>query len=34
LKVYNSPATAEAMTFDGIKRETVQMFVLGKDLKL
>ena len=34
LKVYDSPATAEAMAFDGIKRETVQMFVLDKELKM
>ena len=26
MKIYNSPATAEAMAFDGVKRETVQMF--------
>jgi hypothetical protein len=34
MKIYNSPATAEAMAFDGIKRETVQMFVLDKELKM
>jgi hypothetical protein len=28
-----SSATAEAMAFDGVKRETVQMFVLDKELK-
>jgi hypothetical protein len=34
MKVFNSQATADAMAFDGIKRETVQMFVLDKELKL
>jgi hypothetical protein len=34
MKIYNSPATAEAMAFDGVKRETVQMFVLDKELKM
>jgi len=34
MKVFNSPATAEAMAFDGVKRETVQMFVLDKELKM
>ena len=34
MKIYNSPATAEAMAFDGIKRETVQMFVLDKELTM
>jgi len=34
MKVYDSPATADAMAFDGIKRETVQMFVLDKELKM
>jgi hypothetical protein len=34
MKVFNSPATAEAMAFDGIKRETVMMFVLDKELKI
>jgi hypothetical protein len=33
MKVFNSPATAEAMAVDGVKRETVQMFVLDKSLK-
>jgi len=33
MKVFNSPATAEAMAGDGVKRETVQMFVLDKSLK-
>lgn len=26
-----SPATAEAMAFDGVKRETVKLFVLDKE---
>ena len=34
MKIYNSPATAEAMAFDGVKRETVQMFVLDKGLSM
>jgi hypothetical protein len=34
MKVFSSPATAEAMALDGIKRETVKMFVLDKELKL
>jgi hypothetical protein len=33
MKVFSSPATAEAMAVDGVKRETVQMFVLDKSLK-
>ena len=28
MKVLDSPATAEAMAFDGVKRETVRVFVL------
>jgi len=32
MKIFNSPATAEAMAIDGVKRETVQMFVLDKGL--
>jgi hypothetical protein len=32
MKIFNSPATAEAMAHDGVKRETVQMFVLDKAL--
>ena len=34
MKVFNSPATAEAMAVDGVKRETAQVFVLDKDLPL
>jgi len=34
IKVFNSPATAEAMAGDGVKRETVQMFVLDKRLPI
>ena len=33
MKVFNSPATADAMGVDGVKRETVQIFVLDKSLK-
>ena len=29
-----SQATIDAMTFDGVKRETVKTFVLDKELKL
>jgi hypothetical protein len=29
-----SQATAEAMAFDGVKRETVKTFVLDKEMKL
>ena len=31
MQVLDSPATAEAMDFDGIKRETVKVFVLDKE---
>ena len=31
MKVFNSPATAEAMAADGVKRDTVKMFVLDKE---
>jgi len=34
MKVFNSPATAEAMAFDGIKRDTVKVFVLDKEMKI
>ncbi len=30
----DSPATVEAMELDGVKRETVKMLVLDKELKL
>ncbi len=30
LEILDSPATAEAMDFDGVKRETVKVFVLDK----
>jgi hypothetical protein len=33
-KAMESPATAEAMAFDGVKRETVKMFVLDKEVKV
>jgi hypothetical protein len=33
MKVFNSAATADAMAGDGVKRETVQMFVLDKSIK-
>jgi hypothetical protein len=34
MNVFNSPATAEAMAVDGVKRETVQFFVLDKELSI
>ena len=34
MKIYDSPATAEAMASDGVRRETVQSFVLDKELKV
>jgi hypothetical protein len=34
MRILNSPATAEAMAGDGVKRETVQMFVLDKAVKI
>lgn len=34
LKILDSPATAEAMAFDGVKRDTVKVFVLDKDVKV
>ena len=33
-KAMESPVTAEAMAFDGVKRETVKMFVLDKEVKV
>jgi hypothetical protein len=34
MKVFNSPATAAAMAVDGVKRETVKMFILDKEVKV
>ena len=34
MKILDSPVTAEAMTFDGVKRETVRVFVLDKEFKV
>jgi hypothetical protein len=34
MKVMNSQATADAMVHDGVNRETVQMFVLDKELEV
>ena len=34
LEAINSPATVEAMTADGVKRDTVKVFVLDKELKV
>jgi hypothetical protein len=33
LEVLGSPATAEAMAYDGVKRETVKTFVLDKEFR-
>jgi hypothetical protein len=30
----NSPATAEAMAYDGVKRDTVKVYVMDKSLEL
>ena len=32
-EVLKSPATAEAMAFDGVKRETVKVYVLDKEFR-
>ena len=32
MEILDSPATAEAMASDGVKRETVKVFVLDKEL--
>jgi len=34
MRVMNSPATAEAMDFDGVLRDTVKMFVLDHELRV
>ena len=34
LKGMDSPETAKAMTFDGVKRETVKVFVVNKEFKV
>ena len=34
LDIVDSPATKEAMEFDGVKRETVKFFVLDKEFDL
>ena len=31
MQILDSPATAEAMAFDGVKRETVKVIVLDKE---
>jgi hypothetical protein len=33
-KAMESPATPEAMAFDGVKRETVKTFILDKEVKV
>lgn len=32
LEILNSPVTAEAMAYDGVKRDTVKVFVLDKKM--
>jgi hypothetical protein len=34
MKVLESPATAEAMAFDGVLRDTVKVFVLDKEIEV
>jgi hypothetical protein len=34
MKALDSPATAEAMAFDGVKRDTVKVFVLDKTFRV
>jgi hypothetical protein len=34
LEVLESPATAEAMANDGVKRESVKVFILDKEVKI
>jgi hypothetical protein len=34
MEILESPATAEAMADDGVKRETVKVYVLDKELDL
>ncbi|HYO45226.1 MAG TPA: hypothetical protein VEY33_00845 [Gemmatimonadota bacterium] len=34
MEILDSPATAEAMEVDGVKRETVQVFILDKEFKV
>ena len=34
MKILNSSATADAMAADGVKRETVKVFVLDKEFKV
>jgi hypothetical protein len=34
MRVLEPPATAEAMAFDGVLRDTVKVFVLDKELEV
>ena len=34
MEILDSPATAQAMEFDGVKRETVKVFVLDKEFQV
>ena len=33
LEILESPATEEAMNYDGVKRDTVKVFVLDKEFR-
>ena len=33
MKILDSPATADAMAFDGVKKDTVKVYVLDKEFK-
>ena len=32
MKGFNAPETAEALAFDGVKRETVKLYILDREL--
>ncbi len=34
LEILDSPATVKAMAYDGVKKDTVRVFILDKELKL
>lgn len=34
MKIFESPATADAMVADGVKRETVRVFVLDEEFRV
>ena len=33
MEIFNSPATAAAMTVDGVKRETAKLYVMDKEFQ-